>query len=130
MSDTIIDHFFQCVVDGDTDGAIKLTTDDVTFEVQGPASVPIYGKFHGHDGARKFFATLRELLDTEAFAVHSTLANDQIAFGYGTMQHRVKQTGRLFLSEWALYCVLFDGKISHYRIFEDTAALAAAYVNH
>ena len=44
------------------------------------------------------------------------------------MQHRVKRTGRLFQSEWALYCILSDGKISHYRIFEDTASLAAAYI--
>ena len=65
-----------------------------------------------------------------AMDVRSTLGNNQMAFVYGTMQHRVKQTGRLFQSEWALYCILIDGKISHYRIFEDTAAFAAAYVKH
>ena len=76
MSDTIVDHFFQCVVDGDTVGAIKIMTDDVKIEVQAPSNVSIYGKFHGHDGVREFFATLRELLNTEAVAVHSMLAID------------------------------------------------------
>lgn len=36
MSDTIIDRFFERVVDL------------VTLEAQGPSSDPIYGKFHGH----------------------------------------------------------------------------------
>ena len=94
------------------------------------SSVPIYGKVHGHDDARKFFATLRDLFHTEAFEVRSTLGNNQIAFGYGTMQQRVKRTGRLFKSEWALYCILSDGKTSHYQIFEDTAALATAYIKY
>ena len=76
MSGTIIDHFFQCVVDGGIVGAIKIMTDDVKLEVQAPSNVSIYGKFHGHDGVRKFFATLRELLNTEAVAVRSMLAID------------------------------------------------------
>ena len=57
-------------------GAIKIMTDDVKLEVQAPSNVSIYGKFHGHDGVRKFFATLRELLNTEAVAVRSMLAID------------------------------------------------------
>ena len=63
-----------------------------------------------------------------AIDIRSTRGNNHIAFGYGTMQHRVKRIGRRFQSEWSLYCILSDGKISHYRHFEDIAALVAAYI--
>jgi uncharacterized protein len=43
------------------------------------------------------------------------------------MQYRVRRKGQVFRSEWALYCELRDGRIRTYKMFEDTAALAAAY---
>jgi hypothetical protein len=36
---------------GGAEAALKLVTRDATFEAQGPQSVPIYGRFEGHDGA-------------------------------------------------------------------------------
>jgi ketosteroid isomerase-like protein len=53
--------------------------------------------------------------------------SDGLAFAYGYMQHRVRKTGRLFRSEWALHCEVRDGRISTLKMFEDTAALTAAY---
>jgi uncharacterized protein len=43
------------------------------------------------------------------------------------MQHRVRRKGQVFRSEWVLYCEVRDGRIRTYKMFEDTAALAAAY---
>ena len=48
---------------------------------------------------------------------------------YGYMQHRLRKTGRVFRSEWVLVCEVKDGRILTYKMFEDTAALAAAYAN-
>jgi hypothetical protein len=45
------------------------------------------------------------------------------------MQHRLQKTGRVFKSEWVLVCEVKDGRILTYKMFEDTAALAAAYAN-
>jgi uncharacterized protein len=81
----------------------------------------------GQDGVRRFIATLRELFDTERFDVRHSTQSDGLAFAYGYMQHRVRRTGRVFRSEWALYCEVRDGHIHTYKMFEDTAALATAY---
>jgi ketosteroid isomerase-like protein len=127
MADTIIDEFFAALGSSGTEAVLKLITPDATFEAQGPPSVPIYGRFDGHDGVRRFIATLRELFDTERFEVRQSIQSGDIAFAYGYMQHRVRRNGQLFRSEWALYCEVRDGRIHTYKMFEDTAALAAAY---
>jgi ketosteroid isomerase-like protein len=127
MGNNIIDKFFTALDSGDDEAALELVTPDATFEAQGPPSVPIYGRFEGHDGVRCFIATLRELFDTELFDVRQSSQSDGLAFAYGYMQHRVRATGRVFRSEWALYCEVRAGRICTYKMFEDTAALAAAY---
>jgi uncharacterized protein len=106
---------------------LELVAPHATFEAQGPASVPIYGRFDGHDGVERFIATLRELFDTERFEVRQSSQSDGLAFAYGYMRHRVRRTGEVFRSEWALYCEVRQGRIRTYKMFEDTAALAAAY---
>jgi uncharacterized protein len=127
MADAIIDGFFAALGSSGAEAALKLVTPDAIFEAQGPPTVPIYGRFEGHDGVRRFIATLRELFDTERFEVRQSTQSGDIAFAYGYMQHRVRRTGQVFRSEWALYCEVRDGRIRTYKMFEDTAALAAAY---
>ena len=124
---TIVEDFFTAFSSGNDEAALELVTPDATFEAQGPPAVPIYGRFEGHDGVRRFIATLRELFDTERFDVRQSTQSVGLAFAYGYMQHRVRKTGRVFRSEWALYCEVSDGRIRTYKMFEDTAALAAAY---
>jgi uncharacterized protein len=127
MGSTIVEDFFAALGSGNEEALLELVSADATFEAQGPATVPIYGRFEGHDGVRLFVATLRELFDTERFDVRQSTQSDGLAFAYGYMQHRVRNTGRVFRSEWALYCEVREGRIRTYKMFEDTAALAAAY---
>jgi 4-carboxymuconolactone decarboxylase len=127
MANTIIDEFFAALGCGGAEAALKLVAPDATFEAQGPPSVPIYGRFEGHDGVRRFIATLGELFDTERFEVRQSTQSGEFAFAYGFMQHCVRRTGQVFRSQWALYCEVRNGRIRTYKMFEDTAALAAAY---
>jgi uncharacterized protein len=127
MTNTIVDDFFTALGAGNEEAALGLVTVDATFEAQGPPNVPIYGRFEGREGVRRFIATLRELFDTERFDVRQSTQSDDLAFAHGYMQHRLRNTGRVFRSEWALFCELREGRIRTYKMFEDTAALAAAY---
>jgi uncharacterized protein len=127
MTTTIVEDFFTALGAGDEEAALGLVTADATFEAQGPPNVPIYGRFEGREGVRHFIATLRELFDTERFDVRQCTQSDGLAFAYGYMQHRVRRTGRVFRSEWALYCEVREGRIHACKMFEDTAGLAAAY---
>ncbi|MCA1955713.1 nuclear transport factor 2 family protein [Zymomonas sp.] len=106
---------------------MQFVHENCVFEAQGPSDVPIYGQYNGHEGVIKFLSILSELFDTEDFKCLEWLDSKNYVFGYGYMQHRVKKTGKLFKSEWALVCKIENNLIISYKIFEDTAALQSAY---
>lgn len=108
-------------------GALQLVDGNAVFEAQGPMTVPIYGRFEGKTGVTRFLKILWEIFDTEAFEFRKWANAEGFVFGYGYMRHRVRNTGRVFESEWALVCQISGGLITSYKMFEDTAALQAAY---
>lgn len=125
--DNPVAKFFAALQDKDLDRALSVVAEDVVFEAQGPNTVPIYNKFTGKKGVLEFVSILGELFNTEAFEIYKLVAVDNYTFVYGYMQHRVKKTDRVFKCEYALVCTIENGLITSYKMFEDTAALQAAY---
>ena len=123
-----VQEFFLAVANGDMAKVLETVNDDVVFEAQGPTSVPIYGRFEGKEGVKKFVNTLSDLFDTEAFEIRKWAFSENFVFAYGYMQHRVRKTDKLFKSEWSLVCQIENERISSYKMFEDTAALESAYI--
>lgn len=126
-SDNPVSRFFAALAAGDVDGAVAATHQDAVFEAQGPAEVPIYGTFRGTEGIRDFVGILGELFDTEAFEIRALVSDENVVMAHGYLQHLVRATGKQFACEWALICEVQDDRITSYKMFEDTAALAAAY---
>ena len=122
-----VQQFFSCTANGDISGALELINDNVVFEAQGPSTVPIYGQFQGKDGVRRFIRIASEMFEKEIFEFRKWAEAENYVFAYGFLQHRVRKSGRIFKSEWALVCQIENGKIISYKMFEDTAALQAAY---
>ncbi|MEN9518527.1 MAG: hypothetical protein RLZZ381_1115 [Cyanobacteriota bacterium] len=123
-----VEQFFLAIAQGNLAKALDTVNEDVVFEAQGPKSVPIYGRFEGKKGVEKFVNTLSDLFNTEAFEIHKWAFSEDFVFAYGYMQHRVSKTNKLFKSEWSLVCQIKNERISSYKMFEDTAALEAAYI--
>jgi len=122
-----VEQFFSCIGNGDVRAALEFVHKDAVFEAQGPNTVPIYGVFESQEGVERFLAILSDLFDTEAFAFKKWAEVDNYVFAHGYMQHRVKKTNHVFKCEWALVCIVKNGLITSYKMFEDTAALQAAY---
>lgn len=120
--------FFLAVAEHDIDRVLETVNDDVVFDAQGPSSVPIYGRFEGKEGIKKFVNILSDLFDTEAFEIREWAFSENFIFAYGYLQHRVRKTDKLFKSEWSLVCQIKNERISSYKMFEDTAALESAYI--
>lgn len=129
MAETIIERFFKVLSSQGIDSALDLVTTDTVFEAQGPASIPIYGVYKGHDGVREFVGILQNEFNTDKFEISNSIENLEVAFAFGYMQHRVIKTDQVFCSEFALYCEIRNNQISVYKMFEDTAALINAYKN-
>ena len=85
-----------------------------------------YGTYRGLDGVREFVKNLGGAFDTQAFTVDSVVGEGNVAYASGAFTHKVKTTGKLFSSNWALMCIVENGKIKKYRFYEDSAAYSTA----
>ncbi|WP_123042847.1 nuclear transport factor 2 family protein [Cohnella candidum] len=86
-----------------------------------------YGTYHGTEGVRTLLSKFRKDLDPQQFEIHKILADETTAFAWGKFKHRIRPTGKMFESHWAVVCEVEDGKIKYFRGFEDTAALEASF---
>ncbi|MEQ5840640.1 nuclear transport factor 2 family protein [Paraburkholderia acidicola] len=127
MAQNPLQQFFSKVGARDVAGALAVIDDATVFEPQGPAHLPIYGRFVGKAGVERLLGTLAEQFETETFEIRKWAEADDYVFAYGFMQHRVRKTGRTFKSEFTVVAQTEGGLIRHYRIFEDTAAAEAAF---
>lgn len=123
-----VQHFFSCVANRDLIGALEFVAENAVFEAQGTETVPVYGRFEDKDSVKRFLTILSEMFETEAFEFRKWAIADDFVFAHGYMQHRLRKTGHVFKSEWALVCQVEGGSIISYKIFEDTWALQNAYI--
>ena len=121
--------FFAAFGRGDLEGLVRLFHPDA--ELVAVRDAPrgegeLHGSYRGEAGVRTFVAGLALSFETQAFEVDGVLGDGDVAFASGRFVHRVRSTGRLFRSEWALRCVARDGLIRSYRFYEDSAAFQRA----
>ena len=113
----------------DLDHAKTLITTDARFiavREQNYPDLPLYGTFTGAEGLVAFITGLRANFDTQRFHLDHVIETDQMGAGFGRFEHRIRSTGHMFRSHWAVLCHYSGGKIAQYRFYEDTAALEQA----
>jgi len=97
---------------GDVATILGLLSDDVTWELLGPAETPYAGLRRGHEGGAEFFRLLSESNEVLAFEPHRFLAEGDLVIVLGRYEARVKSTGRVAKTDWVHF---------------DSAAWAQAY---
>lgn len=125
----VVRSFFAAFGKGDVDGVVDTfhpEAEIVAVRRSGRKDGELYGRYAGKEGAKAFVATLGKTFDTKAFSVDRIGGDGELAFANGSFTHHVRATGRPFHSDWALVCVVREGKIREYRFFEDSAAFAEA----
>lgn len=130
MEGTVLGGFFAAWRGGNLEELLALVDADAEFiaaRPEGSPDISLYGTYRGHDGVRRFIATLGDVFEPQRFTVDKVLEDGTNSVAWGHLTHRVRATGRLFDSAWATVCDLKDGRIARYRFYEDTAALHAAF---
>jgi uncharacterized protein len=123
----LIQTFFSSL--GNLDRAKELVSEDVVFiavRAERYSELPLYGTTVGYAGLEVFVSNLRAAFDTQSFLVDHVIESETKGAAFGRFEHRIRATGRLFRSHWAVFCEFADGKITTYRFYEDTAALEEA----
>lgn len=122
---TFLDHIFN----GRSQEALSLVANDACFIPSRPRPserIPLYGTYHGPDGATQVFSAFASVLKPGLFEVEAAIDQGEHAVMYGHLQHEGIASGRVFISDWALICKVRNGLITHYHFYEDTAALETA----
>jgi hypothetical protein len=100
---------------------------EIVWTMPGPADIlPFAGEHRGHEGVVRLFGLLMSTVAFEALEPRRMLADDSTVLVVGSARTRLLATGRTVEHEWVARYEIAAGRIVQYRIYEDTAALAAA----
>jgi ketosteroid isomerase-like protein len=125
----VVESIFEAFGRGDVPGVLAHLADDVEWKAPGPASVPYLGERRGHGGATEFFVQLGTNVDFEYFEPGAFIAEGDRVVALGRERGRVKATGKTFDNEWALVFTFGGGgKVSGFQLYENTSAVAEAFV--
>jgi uncharacterized protein len=110
----------------DRAAALATLSEDVDWELIGPATIPFAGRRRGREEVDDFFSTIRELVEVEEFGVARIIEDGDTVVALGRERFRVRATGRSWSTEWVHIHTVRDGRIIRFREHTDTAAIAAA----
>jgi ketosteroid isomerase-like protein len=112
---------------GDLQKLLGLMTSDIVWEFPASKVIPWAGTFTGVGEVARFFATLLEHSEAEAFEPLHFVASEDRVVVLGRERFRVKSNGVIWACEWAHAFTVRDGKIASFREYTDTAAMASAF---
>lgn len=112
---------------GNIQALLDQLSDDVTWQLPEIEGVPLSGKRTGRDGVREFFATPARDQEVIEFEPREFVAQGDKVVSLGHYKWRIKDTGRDFASDFAHVFTIRDGKVTGFREYFDSAAVAAAY---
>ncbi|MET0623430.1 MAG: nuclear transport factor 2 family protein [Pyrinomonadaceae bacterium] len=124
----VVQSIFEAFGRGDVPGVLSHLSEDVTWKAPGPEVVSYFGDRSGHAGATEFFVQLGTNVDFEHFEPGVFVAEGDRVVALGRERGKVKATGKTFDNDWALVFTFAGGKVTDFQIYENTAAIAEAFV--
>lgn len=105
----------------------KLFSADLEMEIAGDAgALPWIGRTKGRGAMAAFVEDSRALIERLRFKVDEILAGDDRAVILGSLASKVKQTGRIVETSFAIVLTVANGEIVRFRILEDSFAVSQA----
>lgn len=112
---------------GDIPAILAALDPDVERINAGPDAIAYAGTRHGVAAVRAFFEALAASIEVRSFEPREFLAQGERVVALGRWAGQVKATGREYTSEWAMAWTVKDGRVTAFRSYEDTHAVAAAF---
>lgn len=112
----------------DIAGLLDMMTEDVDWQTPGsPDAIPYAGPRRGRKEVEGFFSKLAETEDITNFEPREFIAQGDKVVVLGNYKGRVLANSREFDLDWLHVFTVRGGKVSGFREFVDTAALADAH---
>src|SRR5947209_19718448 len=126
-NERVVREMYAAFGRGDVPGVLDKLADDIEWRIAGPAELPYAGLHRGRDEVAKFFEKFGQAAEFEVFEAREYFSRGDKVVVLGQERQRVKATGQVVETEWAMVFTLSAGKIARFHNFVDTHAVAAAH---
>ena len=122
---TAFDNFSK----GNIPAILEVLSDDVVWEMNGPANIfPYAGARKGKAEVLDFFAQLGATSDFQVFQPKEYIAEGDKVVALGEAVATNKQTGKTSQNQWAMVWTFNNGKVTHYHNYSDTYDIAQSFI--
>jgi hypothetical protein len=98
----------------------------VLWEQPDHPEIPYGGSRRGKAAVRDFFKQVAQV-QVASFEPLEYVASGDRVLAIGRWSGQARPTGKSFKSEWIMSWVVRGGKVKHFRAYEDSAAMVAAF---
>ena len=111
----------------DPDEIATLFDADLVFEIQGDDGVlPWIGHKTGRQAVADLVRDIRALTEPVAFNVEDILASDSRAAIVGALQTRIKATGKIIATQFAIVLTITGDVVTRFQMLEDSFDVSKA----
>jgi ketosteroid isomerase-like protein len=112
---------------GDPDEIATLFAADLVFEIQGDDGVlPWIGRKTGRQAVAGFIRGIRALTEPVTFDIEDILASDSRAAIVGALQTRIKATGKVIATQFAIILTITGDVVTRFQMLEDSFCVSKA----
>jgi ketosteroid isomerase-like protein len=100
---------------------------DLVFEIQGDdGALPWIGRKTGRQAIVNFIRDIRALTESVSFDVEDILASDSRAAIVGALQTRIKATGKVTATQFAIILTIAGDVVTRFQMLEDSFDVSKA----
>jgi len=108
----------------------KLFSETLEWEIAGDTGVlPWIGHKSGRGAITDFVRDSRAMLERISFEVHDILASDKRAVILGSLASKLKRTGKVVTTDFAIILTVSNDEIVRFQMLEDSFAVSQAARN-
>lgn len=116
----VVEGMFSSLERGDIRGVLDRLSEDVEWRIAAPAELPYAGIHHGRAEVAQYFQTFGQTAEFELFEPQEYLAKGNKVVVLGRERQRIKDSGRVVDTDWAMVFALRDGCITRFRNYVDS----------
>jgi ketosteroid isomerase-like protein len=108
----------------------KLFSETLEWDIAGDTgALPWIGHQSGRAAITDFVRDSRAMIERISFEVHDILASDKRAVIFGSLASKLKRTGKIVTTDFAIILTASNGEIVRFQMLEDSFAVSQAARN-